>query len=238
MDRGALALHIWDGKAQIVRIPFGDPKNDQVRRDIGVQLDADCAAILDVHAVVQGSVAPEWRHRYEAEATRSERVVADLGREFPGFSLLSGHGVLTTEGLDDIERDVVVNAKGRAPNFARRENELLSLAVTPEIRLTPIYASLSERSHDIRLLNVPGRQDAFSVKLPGGYRVVAAPQTTSVVSTFGSFSIRTEMTSGKISVTTYINLTARRVKPSEYLAFRKFCADVDRALEPRLQIGR
>ncbi len=238
MDRGAMALQIWDGKAELVRIPSGDPKNDQVRRDIGVQLEADGAAILDIHAVVQGDVAPEWRHRYEAEATRNERIVADLGREFPGFSLSAGSSAVVAQGLDDIERDVVVSVKGRAPSFARRENELLSLAVTPEIRLTPLYASLSERSHDIRLLSVPGRHDTFNIKLPAGYRIVAARQDTSVTSPFGSFSVRTAVNSGKISVTTSIAITARRIKPADYAAFRKFCEDVDRALEPRLQIGR
>jgi len=238
MDRGAMALHIWDGKAQIVRIPFGDPKNDQVRRDISVQLDAEGAAVLDVHALVQGNVAPEWRHRYEADATRSERVVADLGREFPGFSLLPGASAVSAQGLDDIEHDVVVDVRGRAPSFARRENELLSLAVTPEVRLTPLYASLSERVHDVRLLSVPARQDTFSVRLPAGYRVFAAPHDTSIDSKFGNFWIRTEVAAGKISVKTYVAFTIQRIKPGEYPAFRKFCAEVDRALEPRLQIGR
>ena len=238
MDRGAMALHIWDGKAQIVRIPFGDPKEDQVRRDITVQLDAEGAAVLDVHALVQGNVAPEWRHRYEADATRSERVVADLGREFPGFSLLPGVSSVSAQGLDDIEHDVVVDVRGRAPNFARRENELLSLAVTPEVRLTPLYASLSERVHDVRLLSVPTRQDTFSVKLPAGYRVFAGPRDISIDSQFGNFWVRTESAAGKISVKTYIAFTAKRIKPQEYPAFRKFCAEVDRALEPRLQIGR
>ena len=238
MDRGAMALQIWDGKAQIVRIPFGDPKNDQVRRDIAVQLDSEGAAILDVHALVQGNVAPEWRHRYEAEATRSERVVADLGREFPGFALLPGSNAVSAQGLDDIEHDVVVDVRGRAPNFARRENELLSLAVTPEVRLTPLYASLSERIHDVRLLSVPARLDAFSIKLPAGYRVFAAPHDVSIDSQFGNFWIRTESNAGKISVKTYVAFAAKRIKPQQYPAFRKFCADVDRALEPRLQIGR
>jgi cellulose synthase operon protein C len=238
MDRGTMALHIWDGKAQIVRIPFGDPKDDQVRRDISIQLDTDGAAMLGIHAAVQGNVAPEWRHRYEAEATRNERIVADLGREFPGFSLVSGNSAIMAQGLDDIERDVVVNVKGRAPGLARRENELLSLAVTPEIRLTPLYASLSERSHDVRLLSVPGRQDTFNVKLPPGFRVVAMPQDAAIESTLGSFSIHSEVTPGKVSITTTIALTSRRIKPTEYSAFRRFCADVDRALEPRLQISR
>jgi len=238
MDRGAMALHIWDGKAQLVRIPFGDPKQDQVRRDINVQLDAAGAASLDMHALVQGSVAPEWRHRYEAEATRNERIVADLGREFPGFSLVPGNNVVSALGLDDIERDVVVDVRGRAPSLARRENDLLSVAVTPEVRLTPLYASVSERNYDIRLLGVPVRQDTFSIKLPPAHRVIAAPQDASIESKFGNFSIRTESTTGKVTVRTIIVLTVNRIKPNEYPAFRKFCGDVDRALEPRLQIGR
>jgi transglutaminase-like putative cysteine protease len=238
MDRCAMALHIWDGKAQIVRIPFGDPKNDQVRRDIAVQLDAQGAAVLDVHVLVQGNVAPEWRHRYEADATRSERVVADLGREFPGFSLLPGAGAVSAQGLDDIERDVVVDVRGRAPDFARRESDLLSLAVTPEVRFTPLYASLSERVHDVRLLSVPARQDTFSVRLPPGYRVTAAPRDVAIESQFGNFWIRSESAAGKISVKTYVAFTKKRIKPQEYAAFRKFCTEIDRALEPRLQIGR
>lgn len=238
MDRGALALRVWNGKTELVRIPFGEPKNDLVRRDINVQLDVEGTAQLDVLALVKGAVAPEWRHRYEAEATRSERLAADLGREFPGFVLNPGSSSVTAQGLDDIERDVSVQVKGRAPNFARREQDLLSLAVTPEIRLTPLYASLSERNQDVRILNSPDRVDSFSVKLPAGYHVVGAPQNVTVSSKFGTCSIQTESNAGKVTVTTSITVSAKRIKPEEYPSFRKFCADADRALEPRLQIGR
>ena len=143
-----------------------------------------------------------------------------------------------SQGLDDIERDVSVDVKGRAPNFARREQDLLSVAVTPELRLTPLYASLSERNHDVRILSSPDRQDTFSVKLPAGYRVVGAPPNVTISSKFGTCSIQTETNSGKISVVTSITLSAKRIVPTEYPAFRKFCADADRALEPRLQMGR
>lgn len=128
--------------------------------------------------------------------------------------------------------------KGRAPSFARHENDLLSLAVTPEVRLTPLYASLSMRTYDVRLLGVPTRQDTFTVKLPTGYRVVSIPNDTSIDSQFGNFTIGIEQVPGRVTVKTVIALTANRVKPRDYPAFRNFCADVDRALEPRLQIGR
>jgi hypothetical protein len=209
-----------------------------VRRDVSVQLDAEGTAVLEVRELVKGAVAPEWRHRYEADATRSERIVADMGREFPGFTLMPGSNSVTAQGLDDIERDVSVEVKGRAPNFARREQELLSVAVTPEIRLTPLYASLSERNHDVRILSSPDRLDTFSVKLPSGYRVVGAPQNATISSQFGTCSIQTETNAGRVTVVTSIALSAKRIKPEEYRAFRKFCADADRALEPRLQIGR
>ena len=238
MDQGTLALRIWNGRAKLVRIPFGELAADQVRRDINVQLEPDGAAALEVHALVKGNVAPEWRHRYEAEATRSERLVADLGREFPGFSVLPGTSSVSALGLDDIERDVSVDVKGRAPNFGRRERDLLSVAVTPEIRLTPTYASLSERSHDVRILSTPDRQDTFVVKLPSGYRVIGTPENTTLTSKFGSCTVRTETGDGKVSVQTNISLSVKRINPQEYAAFRKFCADVDRALEPRLQIGK
>ena len=238
MDRGAIALHIWNGNARLGRIGQGNGAPDLVQREINVQLDSVGSAVLDVHALVQGSVAPEWRHRYEAEATRDERVVADLGREFPGFTLAQGGNGVGTQGLDDIERDVTVNVRGRAPNFARREDELLSMAVTPEVRLTPLYASLSQRNYDVRLQGVPARKDAFVVKLPAGFHVVASPKDASVESKFGKFALSSEARANKVIVRTLIELRTERVRPEEYAAFRNFCADVDRALEPRLQIGR
>jgi len=238
MDRGALALHIWNGHAQLTRITQNDRAPDEVRREVVVQLEVGGSALLEVHTNVQGSVAPEWRHRYEAEATRSERIVADLGREFPGFTLAQGNSAVTTQGLDDIEHDVNVSIRGRAPNFARREGEVLSMVVTPEARLTPLYASLSERQYDVRLQGTPARTDSITVKLPPGFHILAAPQDATIESKFGHFTLRTEAGANKITVHTSIQLLTERVTPAEYAAFRSFCAEVDRALEPRLQIGR
>jgi transglutaminase-like putative cysteine protease/Tfp pilus assembly protein PilF len=238
MDRGALGLQIWDGQAQLVRITQSNQPRDEVRREITVQLDAGGSAQIELHTSVQGSVAPEWRHRYEAEATRSERMVADLGRDFPGFTLTHGNNAVTTQGLDDIERDVAVTIRGRAPNFARREGELLSMPVTPEARLTPLYASLSERRYDVRLRGVPVRKDTFAVKIPPGFHVLAKPKDTALESKFGRFELRVEAQANKVTVTTALELRTERVTPAEYAAFRSFCAEVDRALEPRLQIGR
>lgn len=238
MDRGALGLQIWDGQAQLVRVTQEHQPADEVRRDISVQLESSGAALLEVRTGVQGSVAPEWRRRYEAEATRAERIVADLGHEFPGFALGGGGNAVATQGLDDIERDVTVSVRGRAPNFARREGEVLSMSVTPESRLTPMYASLSERRYDVRLRGTPTRRDSFTVRIPAGYHVVAMPIDTSVDSKFGRFALRTETQPNKVIVRTSVELLTDRITPAEYAAFRKFCADVDRALEPRLRIGR
>ena len=182
MDRGAVGLHIWDGNARLARINQSSGAADKVQREVNVQLDSGGSAILDLHALVQGSVAPEWRHRYEADATRDERVVADLGREFPGFTLIQGGNSVATQGLDDIERAVAVNVRGRAPNFARQEHEVLSMSVTPEVRLTPSYASLSRRNYDVRLHGIPARKDTFVVKLPAGFHVVALPKDAYVES--------------------------------------------------------
>jgi transglutaminase-like putative cysteine protease len=238
MDRGALALHIWDGHAQLARIAQSDRPPDEVRREVTVQLESGGAAQLDIHTEVQGSAAPEWRHRYEAEATRSERIAADLGREFPGFTLSQGNKAVSTQGLDDIERDVTVAIHGRAPNFARREGDILSMSVTPQARMTPLYASLSERRYDVRLHGVPTRKDSFILKLPAGFRVTAAPKDTVINSKFGRFGLHLETQANKVTVVTSVQLMTERITPADYAAFRSFCAEVDRALEPRLQIDR
>ena len=70
MDRGALALHIWNGHAQLTRITQRDRAPDEVRREAVAQLEVGGSALLEVHTNVQGSVAPEWRRSWNRRSVR------------------------------------------------------------------------------------------------------------------------------------------------------------------------
>lgn len=238
MDRGAIALQVNEGKSKLVRLPDRGIADDLVKREVNAQLEADGSGSLEMHSLVTGSAAPEYRHSYEAEATRRERMTVELGREFPGLTLLPGPGGFTSDGLDDIEKDVVVDIRGRTPELARRENGKLSLSVTPALRLSPTYAALSERHRDVRLLGMPKVDEAYVVKLPAGHSVIASPQTTKGTGAFGSYSVEVDVQQNRVSVRSQLNLSKQRILPAEYANFREFCAEVDSAFGKRLVVGR
>jgi cellulose synthase operon protein C len=238
MDRGAMALRINEGKPQLVRLPDHGIAEDLLKRELSVQLEPDGSGTLEMHSLVKGSVAVEFRHSYEAEATRRERVTAELGREFPGFEVASGPAGFSADGLSDIEKDVTIDIRGKTPELARRENGNLSLSVTPGVRLTPSYAALSERHHDVRLLGMPNYDETYVAKLPSGYVVVSSPQTTKGDGPFGTYSVDVDMQQNRVTVHSRLSFKKQRIMPAEYSKFREFCTEVDSAFGKRLVVGR
>ena len=237
LDHGALALHVNRGDAKLLQVPEAQPEKNAIERRIVASLARDGGARLELDYVTRGPRAAEWRESYGAEGTRRERALADLGREFPGFSLADGAAGLTTNDLLDLEQPVELHARGNAPSFARREGQNLSMGVTIGYRLTPKYASLSQRTQDVRTLGFSTLDDTYVVKLPAGVKVASAPPNASADTPFGSYSVQVEAQPGQVTVKSRLLLRTTRIRPAEYAAWKKFCAAADQALSPRLVVG-
>ncbi len=237
MDAGALGLQVNEGDSKLVHLPELDPKLNLVSRNITATLSANGDAKLDLDYETRGASASEWRRRYHAEPTRRDRVASDLGHEFPGFEILPGTQGISTGNLEDVEQPVKVKVRGVARGFARKDGEALSLAATPTTRLTPTYASLSQRTQDLRVLSFSSIDDTFVIKLPPGHKVRSAPVAAESKTPFGSYKIEVHESPGQISVRSRVELEAPRVTPKQYPAWKKFCEDVDRALGNRLVVG-
>ena len=144
---------------------------------------------------------------------------------------------VTASDLDDVEGPVVVKAHGVAARLVRQEAQQQSLPVTPGFRLTPNYASLSERQLDVKLPPLGTLDDTFVVKLPPGIPVVSVPPNAHGESPFGSYSVSVEQQPAKVVVHSRLTVKAVTVRPDQYAAWKQFCADADAALTPRLVIG-
>jgi tetratricopeptide (TPR) repeat protein len=236
-DLGALGLLVNEGDTELVHLPSADPEKNVLERHIIAQLAPSGEAKLELTLDVRGSSAVEWRRRYQAEGTRRDRVVADLAREFPGLVLLPANQGLSASDLTDIEQPVQLTARGTAPALARREGNELTLSVTPDARLTPQYASMSQRRHDVVLLGVPTIDETFTVKLPPGTRVRSAPLPASGDTRFGYYRVEVEQKPGSVTVHTRVALKVNRVSPAEYPQWQKFCNSADAALSARLVVG-
>jgi hypothetical protein len=246
MDQEALGIRVNQGDAELVHLPKADPAKNVERREVHATVDGAGAAHLELSYVTTGNSASDWRRKYHAEGTRRDRVNSDIGSEFPGFEIAAGAAGIQTNDLENIEQPVKIDIRGNAPSFVRHEGSQLSMPVTPGAKdgsnerfsLTKLFASLSERKQDVRILGFSNIDDTFVVKLPGNAKTISGPQDTAIDGPFGSFKLEVERQPGTVTVHTRLTLTATRIKPKEYPAWRRFCGDVDRALSARLVVSQ
>jgi cellulose synthase operon protein C len=238
MDLMAQAILVNQGDAKVVRLPAPDPEKNVVTREVSASLDKSGDARLDIRYETRGVEAANWRRRYEAEATRRERLTAHLGSEFSGFEIDKGPGAIRTGDLQNFDTPVTVEVTGRASGYARREGQQLSLPVTVDARLTPAFASLSRRKQDVRILAFSTRDDTYRIKLPLGSKVISTPPSVREETEFGGYSISVEQKPGEVVVKSRLVVKADRIKPNQYPAWKKFCAAADQALSHRLIISR
>jgi cellulose synthase operon protein C len=236
MDVGAVVLLVNDGKAVLTRIPYADPEKNFVRRELAVELDAKGSAKMDIDYSTGGYNAASWRDAYGAEATRRERMTRDLGGDFPGVAINEGPQGLTTTDLSNAEEPVKIKIRATAPGFARNEGDTLSMPVTTGFRLTPNYASLSQRRQPVELIAFTTIDDTYRVKLPAGAKVVSAPVPVEKSSQFGSYSVKVEQAHGEVVVKSKLSIKVPRIDPTDYQAWKRFCEEADSAFSPRLLV--
>ncbi len=236
MDVGAVVLLVNDGKAQLTRIPYADPEKNFVRRELSVDLDPKGAAKLDIDYSTGGYNAASWRDAYGAEATRRERMTRDLGGDFPGVSINEGPQGLTATDLSNAEEPVKIKIRATAPGFARNEGDTLSMPVTSGFRLTPNYASLSQRRQPVELIAFTTIDDTYRIKLPAGAKVVSAPVPVEKTTPFGSYSVKIEQAHGEVIVKSKLSVKVPRIEPADYQAWKRFCEEADSAFSPRLLV--
>jgi hypothetical protein len=207
-----------------------------VRRELSVELDAKGGAKLEIDYATGGYNAASWRAAYGAEATRRERMTRDLGGDFPGVAINEGAQGLVTSDLSNNEEPVKIKVRATAPGFARSEGDVLSMPVTGGFRLTPNYASLSQRRLPVELIAFTTLDDVYRIKLPPGGKLVAAPEDRTGTSQFGSYSVKVEQVKGEVSVHSKLAIKVSRIEPADYAAWKRFCEEADSALNPRLLV--
>ncbi|UQA62309.1 DUF3857 domain-containing protein [Polyangium aurulentum] len=238
MDREAIGLLVNEGKPKLVHLPQPPPEQSLTRRHVDVTLAADGSAQVAADMTVTGAYAPEWRRRYLAEGTRRDRAMQDLSDDLGPVELPAGKGSVEVSDLNDVEQPVKIRTRGKATSFARREGEELSVPVGGARRLVAELAPTSKRTLDLVIPALTSREEEWTLKLPAGTRVKAAPAPQQLETPFGRFAIAVEQGPGKVTVKTSLSFRKSRVEPGEYEAFRAFCESVDRAFGQRIVVGK
>lgn len=235
MDRNAVALQINEGDAKLVRLPSpAADKSPHVRR-IELAVGVDGSASFSFENQVTGVNAPAWRARYAPEGTRRERATQDLVTFF-GTVELPREAAVGVKDADDVEAPFAMSVKGKAPSFARREGDTLSMRTASSLSLMTSLAALSTRKTDLVLGSLSSSSEDRVIKLPAGAKIVQKPDPVNVVTPFGRVSIEVKEEPGKITIKSRFAVEKQRISVSEYAAFRDFCQKADSALEQRLVV--
>jgi hypothetical protein len=238
MDRGAIGLLVNEGKPKFVKLPDPPPDQSVTRRHVDVTLAQDGSAVIAADMQVSGAYAPDWRRRYLAEGTRRERATHDFADDFGPFELTAGKAGVEAANIEDIEQPVRLRVKGKATNFARSEDDTLSVPASISPRLVSELAPSSKRTLDVVIGALTTREEEWAVKLPAGAKLRSVPAPQKIESPFGNFELTVEQAAGKITVKTSLSFRKVRVAPGEYAAFRTFCEAVDRAFNQRIVVSK
>src|SRR5262249_42441963 len=145
-------------------------------------VNPDGSAQIDWKVTVSGGGASTWRQRYHAKATQRQRVQEDLASELPGLDVQS----VVASDLDDVEREVEIRARGKAPNYARKDGETRTVRVGAKEHMVRTYAPLSSRHRDIRIFSLSTQENETVLKLPQGAKILGAPHAAEGSAPYGS----------------------------------------------------
>ena len=232
MDRGAVALQVNEGNAKLVHLPDAPASESLSSHKVEASLSAEGGATIDWRADVSGVEASEWRVRFHADATRKARVQQLIGAILPG-AVVTG---VEAGNVEDIEQPVAMRVRGKVPQFARVEGDVLAVPLGRKEHMVRDYAALTARKLDVRMPAQWTQVDEWTVRLPPGAKVRSMPQASKASGPFGSYAVDVESVGATLRLRTSVTLAKTRITVSEYPAFREWCERVDQALGQRAMV--
>ncbi|HJL37055.1 MAG TPA: DUF3857 domain-containing protein, partial [Polyangiaceae bacterium LLY-WYZ-15_(1-7)] len=228
-DQGALTLLVGPETVELRQAPWLSAEDVRRDRTLEVRLEADGAAVIAGEERVTGSRAGAYRTRYQAPATREERLQEALAGRFAGVEVLEER----FEELDPSE-PVRFTYRARVPQMAQRVGE--ELRVGPGGGRIQGLAQTPTRRHPLMLGPPETFVERRVVRLPAGHAVSALPQGGEAESAFGRVAVAYGRDGDAVTVETTIALTTPRVSPEQYPAFREWVQRADQLLRERIVI--
>jgi hypothetical protein len=235
MDQGVTALVVdGDGSSRLVTTPIDEPARNVEQSEIEVSVSAEGDSEARMRQSFQGNRAAFMRYELQAAALREERLVQRLGLRWPGARLVEHRFV----EVEDLERPVELEVRFHAPSMVRTEGGHLAIELAQPRDLGQRWVRRSTRRTPLELGEPPHREvEDRTVVLPANATVEVLPEAVSIESQFGDLEIEVSRDGRQVRVRTVLEIRVDRVEPDAYVELRRFCHDVDRALERRLVVA-
>ncbi len=232
-DQGAMALTVaQDGSAQLRRIPVTLPLENYTHRQVQARITSDGKIEFTGSAYTRGEDAPGLRREYEVAERQRDSVRNRLAEVLPSVRV----DTVQVYGAHDLERDVTVKFSGEVEMFAGRRSLSLQTSWMPRSYVQTL-APLPARAHDLLLPAPWTTEEELHFALPEGARLESVPQDKTLDTPFGTAALRYQRQGNGLVVTTSVQFRKLRITPSEYAAFRSFCAQVETAFRAEIKVG-
>jgi cellulose synthase operon protein C len=231
-DQGAMALTVaQDGSAQLRRIPVTLPMENYTHRQVQARIQPDGKLEFTGSAYVRGEDAPGLRREYEVTERQRDSVRSRLAEVLPSVRV----DTVQVVGANDLEHDVTVRFSGEVESLTGRQ--LLQLPTSWMQRsYVQTLASLPSRNQDLLLPAPWTTEEELHFAIPAGARLSSVPQDKILDTPFGTAVLHFQRQGAELVVTTSVQFRKLRITPSEYGAFRDFCAQVESAFRAEIKV--
>jgi transglutaminase-like putative cysteine protease/Tfp pilus assembly protein PilF len=218
---------------KLVRTPVPPALHNTVVTDWRVALDPSGDAHVEERLRISGEAAHEWRNHYQSPGERNDKYSKAWNDKYPGARLDK-----LEMAVEDREKPVEVRAALDVPHWARPEGGGLVMPILGrEADMLRNYARLSSRRHDL-ILGYPWRQeDRIVLTLPRGFAVKRAPETRTVESPMGRFTLTVEPKGATVVVTSTLQVDRHRISEKDYPEFRELCRKIDELVGQELTVA-
>ena len=233
VDHGAEVLVVNpDGASEFRITPEATAEQSVNASTYRVALDASGAARIAGESTITGLGAAGYRRAYASPNGRKAAFEQAWARSFPGLTVER----LEVSDVTKLEEPVKLGYELALPRYAE-PTAAGGLAFTPfgiGASYVETYAALSSRKFDVVLAYPWTTTFRYEHALPDGLVPAALPPKVEDVTPFGVLELAATHEGSTLVVEGRIALTAPRVSPKDYGAFRAFLARVDAAMARRV----
>jgi hypothetical protein len=234
-DQSVEALIITGAGGRLVRTPTSAPEHNRTEITFDVHPGPQGGARVLSRVVVSGSIAPAMRAQLSGSATRQAAIEKIMNELFPGAQVSS----VKIENLKRPDLELISTAELILPVATGMDGQIIDVPVLGRnTTYQKIFTPFQDRRFDLLLAPPWSVKWSVSISSPPGYRFPELPDGGSLKSSFGSARISYTREKQRVLIRAEFRLTKRRIKATDYPAFRSFLGKVDQLFGRRLRFTR
>jgi hypothetical protein len=195
--QGNFGLLVSENAGELIELPLQAPVANQLKRTATVTLNSNGMLSGQVREVRTGTNAVEYRGELLSMQApqRVKKMEAFLGTFLTGFSLKD----YQVEGLENYDKELVVNYSFEASNYAKQVGGLL--LVRPRVFGSKGAGNidLKERKYEYELGAPTLQTDEFNITLPAGFVLDELPAPVKVSSIGATYKSEIKMEGNVLS---------------------------------------